>query len=86
MTAKEYIESYTKRCSNETTKYGCYDHTYQPWLTPENALAAVEIERQDVIDRVCDFFENDLCCYIVAQDFVIDHGRLEADFKKYING
>lgn len=43
----------------------------------------VEYIRTDVfIEKALEFFENDLCCYIKAKDFTIDHGRLETDFKK----
>ena len=45
----------------------------------------VEYTRTDVfIEKVLDFFENKVCCYIRAQDFTIEHGRLEEDFKEYI--
>ena len=56
--AENYIRDYTKRCSNAVE--GCNQDAYyseglyQPWLTPENALAAVEIERQEVIDEIED--------------------------------
>ena len=47
----------------------------------------VEYTRTDAfIEKVLDFFENDLCCYIKAQDFTIEHERLENDFKKYMKG
>lgn len=43
----------------------------------------IEYIRTDVfIDKALEFFENDLCCYIGAQDFTIDHKRLNMDFKK----
>ncbi len=37
MTAEEYIKAYTRGCSNELVYGG-----YHEWLTPENALAAVD--------------------------------------------
>lgn len=47
----------------------------------------IEYTRTDVlIEKTLDFFENDLCCYIGAQDFTIDHKRLENDFKKAMKG
>ena len=57
--AKDYIEAYTKKCSNAVE--GCNQDAYyseglyQPWLTPENALAAIEIERQEVIERAVEW-------------------------------
>jgi len=64
------------------------------WIDPANDLPklsghmdknSVEYIRKDAfIEKVLDFFENDLCCYIEAQDFTIEHERLENDFKNYI--
>jgi hypothetical protein len=48
--------------------------------------AGTEWKKQRMIENVLEFFENDLCCYIKAQDFTIEHKRLEIDFKKYIEG
>ena len=47
----------------------------------------VEYTRTDAfIERACEFFENHLCCYIKAQNFTIEHSRLEQDFKNYMKG
>jgi hypothetical protein len=43
MTAEEYIKAYTRGCSNELAWGG-----YHEWLTPENALAAVELAREEM--------------------------------------
>ena len=66
------------------------------WIDPATDLPklsghidkdSVEYIRKDAfIDKVLDFFENDLCCYIKAQEFTIEHGRLEEDFRKYMEG
>ena len=66
--ASDFIRDYTKRCSNAIAQAGdkgnfesgAFEVVYQPWLTPENALAAVEIERQEVIERAKSFFEDNL--------------------------
>ena len=44
MTAEEYIKAYTRGCSNELVGGG-----YHEWLTPENALAAVELAREEMM-------------------------------------
>ena len=41
MTPEEYIKAYTRGNSNELVYGG-----YHEWLTPENALAAVELARK----------------------------------------
>ena len=48
-------------------------------------VAREEVTRKKMINKTLDFFENDLCCYIGAQDFTIDHQRLADDFKKAMN-
>ena len=42
MTPEEYIKAYTRGCSNELVHGG-----YHEWLTPETALAAVELAREE---------------------------------------
>jgi hypothetical protein len=56
MTSKEYIEAYTRRCSNLVNHDALM--IYHPWLTPDNALAAVEIERQEVIEKAIEWFRQ----------------------------
>jgi hypothetical protein len=65
-------------CSNE-----CWDARagYLPWLTPDQAIKAVEIAREEMVEKVCEFLDNDLCCYIKAQDFAIEHQKLKNDLK-----
>lgn len=43
MTPEEYIKAYTRGNSNELVHGG-----YHEWLTPENALAAVELAREEI--------------------------------------
>ena len=47
MTAEEYIKAYTRGCSNELIGGG-----YHEWLTPENALAAVELAREEMKEQM----------------------------------
>ena len=47
MTAEEYIKAYTRGCSNELVGGG-----YHEWLTPENALAAVELAREEIYKKL----------------------------------
>ena len=44
--------------------------------------AGAQWQKRRLIEKACEFFENDLCCYIGAQHFFIQHKRLEEDFKK----
>lgn len=47
MTAEEYIKAYTRGNSNELVHGG-----YHEWLTPENALAAVEMAREEMREQL----------------------------------
>jgi len=71
--AEKFIEDYTKNCSNAI--YDPYDTgdaitIYAPWLTPDQARKAVEIAREEMIEKfICwlkDNFHDDagLCCII----------------------
>ncbi len=47
----------------------------------------VEYTRADAfIKKACEWLDDELCCYIKAQDFTIDHARLNKDFKTYMKG
>lgn len=57
--AEKFIKDYTRNCSNiiETiNKDKNVAVVYQPWLTPEDALRAVEIAREEVVERACDAY------------------------------
>ena len=56
--AEKFIQNYTSKCSNETTKYGSYDHTYHEWLTPDQARRAVEIAREETIAEVVEWLKK----------------------------
>lgn len=86
--AEEFIKAKTRIGSNTTKGWhrnGVSIPSYSlPWLTPGQARKAVEIARKEIIEKVCEFLDNDLCCYIKAQDFAIEHQRLENDLKQAI--
>lgn len=46
--AEQFIKDYTMKCSNEL----CYEeglgNLYEPWLTPDQALRAVELAREEI--------------------------------------
>ena len=56
MTPEEFIKEYTNNCSNELdsfqTKTGVWVDTYHEWLTPDQALQAVEIAREETLLEV----------------------------------
>ena len=50
------------------------------WHRDRCAENDIEYIRRDVfMEKVFEFFEDHLCCYIGAQEFTIDEGRLETE-------
>jgi len=53
--AEKFIQDYTKRCSNELCavedRFGKKVISYHDWLTPDQARKAVEIAREELIDK-----------------------------------
>ena len=66
--AEKYIQDYTSRCSNELiaveSRAGKEVISYHEWLTPDQARRAVELEREEVIEKACSFIEDNLSEYI----------------------
>lgn len=60
--AKQFIKDYTSGCSNELCavedKDGKKVISYHEWLTPEQALAAVEIAKEEVIEKACEWLKE----------------------------
>ena len=49
--AEQFIQNYTKNCSNVEYIQGVYK-SYQLWLTPDQARRAVEIAKEEMIEKV----------------------------------
>lgn len=62
MKAEQFIRDYTRRCSNELCavedKYGKKVISYHEWLTPEQALSAVQIAREEAIEKACEYIRE----------------------------
>ena len=90
--AEKFIKDYTNSCSNELISVQDRFHneviSYREWLTPEQALRAVEIEREELLDKACDayckvcgHFPHSVPTHICRHDC-----SYFSDFKKYIKG
>ena len=89
--ARDYIRENTKRCSNELEGYtdGITVYTdYRPWLTPENALAAVEIAKEEWLEEAINFFEDNYNSLVDGGVIgVFDNKeKMIEEFKEYIKG
>ena len=58
--AEKFIEEHTKHCSNEFEPQKAPPSVYNPWLTPDQARRAVEIAREETLDKVCKYIKDNL--------------------------
>lgn len=60
MKAEQFIKDYTRGCSNEVRGWdnGELILHYQEWLTPDQALRAVEIAKEEMIIKAATWFAN----------------------------
>ena len=94
MKAEQFIKDCTRRCSNELCavedKYGKKVISYHEWLTPEQALSAVAIEREEVIEKACQYIrEHRFKVYTYTEDNEITGWIPDAfieNLKKYLEG
>ena len=60
--AEKFIQDYTKNCSNELCavedKFGKKVISYHKWLTPDQALRAVEIAREEMIEKAREYIDG----------------------------
>ena len=65
--AEEFVKDCTRNCSNELIaiqdKNGSHVISYHEWITPEQALRAVEIEREEIINKACEWLKFNLQDY-----------------------
>ena len=91
--AKQFIEDYTRSCSNELCavedRFGKKVISYHEWLTPEQALRAVEIEREELIDTGCKWLNAHILDYTIYEPYwggsVVNNDLFSA-FKKAMKG
>lgn len=55
---EEIIQEHTRKGSNIEYTQGVYTPSYHPWLTPDQALRAVEIAREEMIEKTYDLAYN----------------------------
>jgi len=84
---KKYIKDNTRTCSNEYS-LGMYVSSCAPWLTPEDALTAAEIAKEDTIKKVCKWLEVNANKYderiqtIAGTIRIVNVEKLTKDLKK----
>lgn len=62
--AEKFIEENTRNCSNELvaieSAVGKKILSYREWLTPDDARTAVEIAREEIIEKGIEFLKDHL--------------------------
>lgn len=84
MTAEQFIKDYTNHCSNDLADGGFHE-----WLTPEQALRAVEIANDAFIEKAEKFLEMLGRGFTITDNItksLYDNVHLIEDFKKYMEG
>lgn len=78
-----YMLGQAIKCVNNSGKLDVSTEEIEDWLKSlkERALFPA---RRALIEEVCEWLDDHLDCYIVAQDFTIEYARLNNDLVEYI--
>lgn len=82
MTVEEYINSYTRSCSNQTSWNIGEPIYYCPWLTPDHARVVAQIAKDEVTEKACLVAEKYFTNYLPKKDIE----RVINNFKEELNG
>ena len=65
--AEKFIKERTMNCSNQIINgnYGTIIPHFTPWLTPYQARKAVEIAREETLNKVCEWLNKNVAKYLV---------------------
>ena len=73
--AEKFISDCTRNCSNELiaveSRVGKEIISYRDWLTPDEARKAVEIAREEVIEKVC-MYLNEHRNGVIDDEYIIN--------------
>ena len=68
--AEDFIKENTRKCSEGV-------RPFKEWITPDNALKAVEIAREEVIEKATKWIGSHLLTASIGQRYI-------EDFKEYM--
>ena len=74
--AEKFIEDYTKTCSNELS-----DVCFEAWVTPDQALRAVEIAREEAIEQTVEWLTKHAIKYYINSKGFLGTDELVKDYK-----
>ena len=61
--AKQFIQNHKRDYSNDNVGWNDNGEVvtwYSPWLSPDDALRAVEIEREEMIEKACEWLKDNI--------------------------
>lgn len=87
MTVEEYIEAYTRRCSNEYCNeiQELMGGPYAPWLTPDHARSVAVIAKEEAIKKAVEWLDDNAFEYVVTKKMGIEDAYQGYNIVKLVN-
>lgn len=78
--AEKFIDDHTHNCSNQIINgnYGTIIPHFNPWLTPDQARKAVEIAREEMLNGVCEWIEDNIGEYCDGENIMFSAIHIES--------
>ena len=73
---ERFIQEHTRNYSNDW--YDDLSQGYEPWLTPDQARRAVEIAREEIIEKVC-MYLNEHRNGVIDDEYIINLNKAMKD-------
>ena len=85
----KFIQDCTRNCSNlmqvpTLDDKGNIVPEAHPWLTPDDARKAVEISREEIVEKVCSFIDNNMAEYVDIRGYTGDT-FIDVECDRFIN-
>ena len=80
--AEKFISDCTRNCSNELiaveSRAGKEVVSYHEWLTPDDARRAVEIAREEMLNDICEWIEENIGEYCDGENIMFSAIYIES--------
>ena len=71
--AEEFIQENTKDCSNKSLSKS----KYYSWLTPDQAREAVKIAKEEILNDICEWIEENIGEYCDGENIMFSAIHIE---------
>lgn len=78
--AETFIQDNTRNCSNVVTYSGMIEGSelrYHEWITPDQARKAVEIAREEILNDICEWIEENIGEYCDGENIMFSATHIE---------